>query len=388
MMKDGERKMEKQTMTADGQETDGRESLTAEKKAKKYTHINKTEREVIERLLRNNTPKKQIAKILNRSIKTIRDEIKRGSVEQRLTIKTTKKDAAIPLYETRKIYFADIAQQNYEIKRKNCGAKCKLEKCKPYVEYVEKKMKEEKWSVDAAAGHAKRFGVFENTETVTTQTLYNWIDRCLLKTRNIDLPLKLKRKTHRTVVRQHKRLYGMSIDERPAEINKRVEFGHWEGDGIVGRNKKGFLISMVERVTRIGFLFNVGDKTSIRIVEVIDGLEKQFGSLFHDIFKSITFDNGTEFSDYRNISKNERLSVYYAHPYSSWERGTNENWNGIVRRFVPKGSSFDDLSVDTVMRIQDSINNMPRKIFSYKTPQEMFVQEVDRIIGENAVRAG
>ena len=349
---------------------------------KKYNQINFEERQLIERLLSSNTPKKQIARMLNRSITTIRSEIKRGSVEQREKINTTKKDPNIPLYTSKMVYFADVGQRAYEKSRANCGCKCKVAECHDFLSYVEHQVLTKKWSLDAAAGFAKEHNLYEHT--CTTQTLYNWVDRNLSVIGNLDLPKKVMRKTHKVRVRNHKRLYGISIDERPEEVNERLEFGHWEGDGMVGKNKKGFFITLVERKTRMGFLFNVGDKQSIRIVEVVDLLEDKFGDLFPEVFKSITFDNGTEFANCVDIARCDRTKVYYAHPYSSWERGTNENWNGIVRRFVPKGTNFDTLHPDDIERIMNMINNLPRKHFHYKTPRDLFIQEIENIIDKVA----
>ena len=347
-------------------------------KNRKYNHINAEERKVIERLLRQNTPKKQIARLLNRSITTIRKEIKRGSVEQRTEIKTTKKDINVPLYTSQNVYFADLAQQDYERNRSNCGCKCKIVQCQEFVTFVERLVKEQKWSLDAAAGYAKAHGLYQNT--CSTQTLYNWVDLGLCKIKNIDLLKKTRRKTHSVKVRQHKKLYGRSIEERPAKVDLRQEFGHWEGDGIVGKNQQGHLISLVERKTGMGFLFNVGDRKAIRIVEVLDELQEQFGDLFPVIFKTITFDNGSEFASTTAMEKFGRTKIYYAHPYSAWERGTNENWNGIVRRFVPKGSSFENLQKDDIRRVESMINNLPRKRFNYQTPRDLFIDELQKII--------
>lgn len=353
-----------------------------ENTGKKYHQINYEERRIIERLLKNNTPKKQIARLLNRSITTIRKEIKRGSVEQREAIKTTKKDPNIPLFLTKQVYFADVGQRDYKANRANCGCKCKIFQCRDFVKYVENLVQTNKWSLDAAKGFAEENDLFSNM--VTTQTLYNWVDLGLMNIRNIDLPRKVMLRHHKKNVHKGKRQLGRSIDERPIEINDRIEFGHWEGDGIVGKNHKGHWISMVERKTRMGFLFNVHDKSSERIVEVIDKLEYAFGDLFSTVFKSITFDNGTEFADYESMEKNSRTVIYYAHPYTSCERGTNENWNGIVRRFAPKGSDFDTFSDDDLRRITNVINDLPRKMFDYKTPKEMFIVELEKLIDESA----
>lgn len=351
-----------------------------EDKTPKNPDLNSEERKIIERLLRANTPKKQIARTLQRNISTIRREIKRGSVEQRRPVRTNSKRADIPLYTTEYVYYADYAQRQHNTNRANCGAKRKIVVCRDLLDYVEKQvLSPKKWSLDASAGIYH----LNNPEApmVTTKTLYRWVDIGLCKIKNIDLPLKPRRKTHKDEVRQHKRLYGKSIEERPQIINDRLEFGHWEGDGIVGKDKQGHLLSFVERTTGMGFLFNVGDRKAIRVVEVIDAMEKEFGSdLFRKIFRSITFDNGVEFADAPGMEKNDRTVIYYAHPYSSWERGTNENWNGIVRRFIPKGSSFDRLKPGDVKRIQNFINGLPRKRFGYKTPEQIFSEELQRIL--------
>lgn len=352
--------------------------METEVKTNKYTHINSAERKVIERLLRQNTPKKQIARMLNRSITTIRKEIKRGSVEQRQEIKTTKKDINIPLHTSKFVYFADLAQKDYEKKRRNCGCKCKIVQCRDFVNFVERVVLEQKWSLDAAAGFVKLHHLYQST--CTTQTLYNWVDMGLCRIRNIDLNKKVQRKTHKEKSRQHKRLYGRSIEERPIKVEKRQEFGHWEGDGIVGKDKKGHLITLVERKTGMGLLFNVVDRQAFRIVDVLDELEEKLGNLFPVVFKTITFDNGTEFANAKAMEKFGRTKIYYAHPYSAWERGTNENWNGIVRRFIPKGKSFDGLQQQDMNRIENMINNLPRKRFKYQTPRDLFIREVQEII--------
>lgn len=347
---------------------------------KAYHHITLDERKLIERLLRTNTPKRQIAKLLGRSITTIRKEIKRGSVEQRTEVKTTKKDPSIPLYTSQNVYFSDIAHRDYIKKRKNCGCKCKVLVCREFLTYVEHQIINEHWSVDAANGYARAHHLFDEAKMATTQTIYNWIDTGLSAVKNIDLPLKVRRKLHTEKVRQHKRLYGRSIEERPSCVDKRLEFGHWEGDGIVGKDGKGQLITLVERSTRFGILIDVGDRKATRIVELLDHLEKQFGALFPSTFKSITFDNGPEFSNCSAMEKHDRTTIYYAHPYSSWERGTNENWNGLVRRFIPKGTSFDTVSPSALIRIQNMINSLPRKQFHYKTPKDLFIENLDALI--------
>ena len=140
------------------------------------------------------------------------------------------------------------------------------------------------------------------------------------------------------------------------------------------------MITLVERKLGVGLLLNAGSRDSRWIVNIIDSLEQQYGVYFPTIFKSITFDNGTEFSDSRAMEKDNRTKVYYAHPYSSFERGTNENWNGIVRRFIPKGSSFDKLTDKDIQRINHYINTLPRKRFGYKSPLDLWREQMADIL--------
>ena len=129
----------------------------------------------------------------------------------------------------------------------------------------------------------------------------------------------------------------------------------------------------------IGLMFNAGGRDESRIVEIPDNLEQRYGWQFSVIFKSITFDNGTEFADSAGMERHERTRVYYAHPYSSFERGTNESWNGIVRRFIPKGSSFERLKETDIDRINHYINTLPRKRFGYRTPLDLWKEQIEMI---------
>lgn len=200
-----------------------------------------------------------------------------------------------------------------------------------------------------------------------------------MKVKNIDLLLKVRRKI-KNVRKKRKKILGKSIETRPAIVESREEFGHWEDDGIVGKGRKGQLITLVERKTGIGFLFNAGNRDDKRIVEIIDDLETRYGNHFPKIFKSITFDNGSEFSDSTAMESNGRTEVYYAHPYSSFERGTNENWNGIVRRFIPKNKKLEHLDDTSLARINHFINTLPRKRFGYKTPLDLWHEQLNVIL--------
>jgi len=345
----------------------------------KREHLNFEERKTIERMLREGSNKGQISRALLRDKSTIKREIKRGSVTQRKQNKYESKAPDYPEFTEYTAYFADVGQRVYEQHRQNSGSKNKLVACTDLAAFVESKiLGYQKWSPDAAIGYAKAKNLFPGQE-ISTKTFYNWIDDGLVKVKNIDLLLKVRRKPN-SARKERKKVLGKSIDERPAIAETREEFGHWEGDGIVGKNQQGHLITLVERKLGVGLLFNAGSRESERIVKVMDSLEQQYGKYFSTIFKSFTFDNGSEFADSAAMERDSRTQVFYAHPYSSFERGTNENWNGIVRRFIPKGSSFDKLTDRDIQRINHYINTLPRKRFGYKTPLDLWNEHVDSIM--------
>jgi len=346
---------------------------------RKREHLTEAERKTIERMLRVGANKGEIARALYRNKSTIKREIKRGTVVQRKRDPYESKDPNRPEHIEYTAYFSEVGQRVYEQRRGNCGSKNKVVGCADLVAFVENKVLcEEKWSPDAAIGYAKVNNLFPGQE-FSTRTFYNWVNDGLVRVKNLDLLLKVRRRA-KSPRRERKKVLGKSIEERPAIVETREEFGHWEGDGIVGKKQQGHLITLVERKLGVGLLFNAGSKESEKTVEIIDSLEKRYGRHFRELFKTITFDNGTEFSDSAAMERDNRTQVYYAHPYSSFERGTNENWNGIVRRFIPKGSSFDKLTDEDIQRINHYINTLPRKRFGYKTPLDLWNQQMAAIL--------
>jgi len=331
--------------------------------ARTFKHLTEFERGSIYSLLEEGYTPSTIAKKLKRHRSTICREIKRGSTTQKKTNLTT--------YET---YFPETGQAVYEKNRLACGNKSKLLKAEPFLQYVEQKIIEEKWSLDVVVGKAKLS--MDRSEMVCTKTLYSYIDQCLLKIRNMDLLLKLHRKPRKNVNRANKRVYGDSISQRPKTIEERNEFGHWEIDTVIGK-KSGdqVLLTLAERISRKHLIIPLASKCSQAVDNAIKELKIKFDSLFNCLFKSITADNGSEFSNLNNHG----VKTYFAHPYSAWERGTNEHHNGLIRRFIPKGKAIKDLT-KSQERIQNWCNNLPREILGYKTPEEVFMYEVQQLI--------
>jgi len=164
-----------------------------------------------------------------------------------------------------------------------------------------------------------------------------------------------------------------SIEMRPKEANERSEYGHWEGDLIIGKRKKGWvLLTFTERMTREEIIIKIKGKANEYVIKAMNGLERKYGKRFYSKFKTITFDNGVEFMDYCGMEKSclrkkKRTNIYYAHPYCSGERGTNENNNRMIRRWIPKGVSMDNISPSYIKQIENWLNNYPRNMFGYKS---------------------
>ena len=333
---------------------------------RKNKHLSLTERVKIELLSNEGKTPYAIAKRLDRPINTILNELKRGKVDQ---IKQGKHV---------RCYYADTGQDQYEKNRKNSCRTFKLLEAIEFVNYVEGQMIEDKWSVDAAVGKAKLSGKFKSS--VCTRTFYNYIDMGLMRIRNIDLPLKVRRSEKGTRIKANKRILGDSIEIRPAHIDERQEFGHWEIDTVIGSKAKDdeSLLTIVERVTRNTLIRKIPGKTAEAVMKEMERIREEFGSLFNQIFKTITSDNGSEFAFLSDL-KNEGIGVYYTHPYSSFERGTNENHNGLLRRFIPKGKRISSYSREAIERIEEWCNSLPRKILGYRTPEELFEAQLDLI---------
>ena len=200
---------------------------------------------------------------------------------------------------------------------------------------------------------------------------------------NKDLPVKKNEKKKYDKVRRTRAQKGDSIEKRPEVVNTRETFGHWEMDtvlGLRGKTKKSLLV-LTERKTRKEIIMELKKHTAAEVVKALNRLERKWGKLFYKVFQTITVDNGSEFADFEGLEKaarrkGSRLKLYYCHPYSSYERGSNENQNRMVRRQVPKGTDFDTLPEGTVESIEIWINNYPRPMFDYGTAEERFNEEL------------
>lgn len=165
----------------------------------------------------------------------------------------------------------------------------------------------------------------------------------------------------------------LSIEERPAEVADRTVPGHWEGDLIMGKYKRTALGTLVERTTRYTILVPLKAKDA---VSVRKAYAKELGKLPKEIKKTLTYDQGKEMSEHKQFTIDTGIQVYFAHPGSPWERGTNENTNGLIRQYFPKGTEFDKVTVREIKRVQRELNDRPRAVLHFKKPDEVIVSRV------------
>ena len=339
-----------------------------------FKHLGAIDRARIERLYTIEHCKiPDIAKIMRVHISTIYRELKRGEY-YRIDPRT---------YEYFKSYSCNIAQGRYSALLKCKGIKKKITENPELAAFIERKIVNDKYSP-----HAAIVAIRENDfkTKICERTIYNYINSGVFGSiRMSELPYRRKKKRRRKIKIVNPSLVKdkKTIDNRP-NIDDRSEFGHWEIDTVIGRkNEKCCIFVMTERKTRQELIFKIDDRTSRSVSKIIDQLEAKFGlDNFKKIFKSFTSDNGREFLmtdllERSNLKdKEKRIELYYAHPYSSYERGSNENNNKLIRRHIPKGRSFKDKSQKDMDRIADWINHYPRKLFQDKSSSELFNSEL------------
>ena len=341
--------------------------------SRKGKHLNKYERGKIDILYSQGYSAYQIGKILNRAPNTIRNELKRGTT----TI------MGLHFEEVR--YLPDRGQAIYleNRKRSKRPLKARQAEYQEFINYVEEKVLKKKWSLDAARGYALHSNKFTKEQVVSIGTLYNYVERGVLNIRNIDLPMKPRlrlKKEPSPRIRKHKRLIGQSIESRPQSIDKRIECGHWEIDTVIGKKVKSpALLTLTERCTRKEIIEKMEDKSAEEVMKALRRIENRVPN-FRRVCKSITTDNGLEFARLCELEKRLGISVYYAHPYSAYERGSNERNNREIRKYIPKSTDIGQYSHEQIRLIEEKINTMPRRLFDYATSEELYNREVRRLI--------
>lgn len=327
-----------------------------------YQQLSIAEREAIQIGLWEGKSLRLIAYSLRRNPATIFRELKRN------------------IWEDRRRYFPRLAHQRARNRIQARGTRARL-KCPFIRDYVVQKLKDD-FSPEQIAG---RLHFDHPSYSVSPEAIYQYIyaqyrrggwSDCIGE----DLRKYLKR-GHK--VRKPKYIpfpvekgciaNRIWIDERPRSVEQRKEWGHWEGDSIVSRKSLVALNTLVERVTGLVFISKIQNTTA---QETTQAVTQRLQCLPKPLRKTLTVDNGHENAGHQAITKEIQTNVFFAHPYHSWERGTNENTNGLIRWYVPKGTDFAIINEDRIKAIEHKLNTRPRKRLGWQTPLEVFNQRV------------
>lgn len=332
---------------------------------KKYERLTLVERTIIGTLLRSGHKKSVIAERLGRTRSTISREVNKWGKDP-------------------KDYDAKLAQWYAEDDYTNKHNKDKLSTYPRLKKYVYKMLKE-RWSPEQIAGRIKLDYPDDPTMRISHEAIYLYIYRQPQGKENKRLiALLTYHKSRRRSSKQNNRAKGkikdaVSIDLRPAHVSERSQSGHWEGDLMIGANQASAIGTLVERKTRYTYIIKMKDRRS---ETVTTNFRDHLDHLNPSLKRTLTYDNGFEMTNHKWLSEQTGMAIYFAHPYSSWERGTNENTNGLIRRFLPKKTDFNSVSWRTLNYIQDKLNNRPRKVLHYRTPTEALELE-KQIINSN-----
>lgn len=317
---------------------------------KTYVHLTETERELIASMRWEGKGPSEIAWVLNRDKGTISRELRRN---------------ASPEYSC---YTPCRAQKRSDQRKLTARHDRPLLKNKKIQQYVRRKLKVG-WSPEIIAGRLKSNGQSISHEAIY-QLIYHWDtpDREQLISQLCRAHRKRRIKGKGRKVRKTKIPNRVSIDARPKSVDQRKQFGHWESDTLVSRKSKSALHSIIERKTRILRLSKLKRKTAAETNKaVIRALKK----LPAKAKRTLTMDNGTENAKHEELTATIGIKCYFAHPYAAWQRGSNEQINGLIRRYLPKGTDFSKIDKEQIKKIEKLINNRPRKCLGFKTPLEV-----------------
>lgn len=328
----------------------------------KQHYMTYPERVRLETLLKEKRSVAYIAGQLGFSRQTIYNEIKRGLYRH---------DCG--WYDEQR-YSADRAQQLTSYRQAAKGRPLKIGHDHRYAEFLEHTIADRGFSPAAALAEARAQGCYKTS--ICTSTLYSYIEKRVFR-RLTEQQLWVKRRQKKKEQRPENRIAHPklpSIEQRPAEISLRQEYGHWEMDLIVSaKGGRSALLTLTERLQRKEIIRKLPDRRAETVRRALDELERQTPD-FREKFKSITTDNGSEFMQYeqlrRSIYGGQRFQLWYCHSYAAWEKGSNENHNRMIRRFFPKGTNFDSVSEQEIQRVQDWLNSYPRKILNWKSPDQ------------------
>lgn len=338
---------------------------------KGYKHLTYNDRLKIDLMIRHGHSVGEIAAEIGCSLNTIYNELKRGRYMHRNSDLTEEER-----------YNPDGAEERYRRLKREKGRGLKIGNDMQFVNFVENMILNHKYSPAAVLMKIEQENLQFDTK-ICLSTLYNYIRQGVflhVELKACPSPRHKRKKKVLGTPKQKRVSRGTSIEKRPEEVNERNTVGHWEMDTVVGPQGKSHkcLLVLSERKLRYEIIEILDSKTSAEVIRALDRIERRLGEKrFRELFQSITVDNGPEFNDFEGIERSRRnrknrTKVYYCHPYSFYERGLNENQNLFIRRFIPKGMNFDDLTNKEVKEIERWINTYPRKLFEGKSAQQLY----------------
>jgi len=311
----------------------------------KYKQLTEVQRYQIEALNKAQKEQKEIAEIIGVSASTICRELRRNTGLRGYRPKQAHSLALTRRKEASKAIKMTVTVINL------CETKLKLD-----------------WSPEQVSGWLK----IEEGMSLSHERIYQhvWSDK-----RQGGTLYKHLRQSHK----KRKKQYGskdkrgqirnrISIDDRPEIVEHKTRLGDWEIDTVIGKNHQGALVTIVDRASKFTLIKKVNSKHA----EVVTHATITLLQPYLDKTLTITADNGKEFAGHEEMAEKLNASVYFAHPYHSWERGLNENHNGLIRQYLPKGMALDKVSEEDISVIQSKLNNRPRKLLNYKTPNEVY----------------
>ncbi len=324
-------------------------------KKKQFKHFSQRERETISRRLAAGDSLRAIAQRLHRHPSTISRELRKNNM-------------------TPKTYWAIDADFKSDVRKEHPKRPKKILNDDILREYIHEQLRL-KWSPEQIAKRIKIAYPNDMTMRVSHETIYTYLyclPRGTLKKELMEhLRRERKERQKRTALHKMRRVIPdmVSISERPLEVADRIVPGHWEGDLIVGKGHKSAIGTLVERTTRTVILVPVKAKDAATVRKAF---EKELRTVPKQMKRSMTYDRGMEMFEHKLFTKHTKMKVYFADPYSPWQRGTNENTNGLIRQFFPKGTDLSVHSRKHIKHVQDLLNGRPRKVLGFETPYEAF----------------
>lgn len=262
-------------------------------------------------------------------------------------------------------YWPSRAQHMFQERRKRRPRKLDDDRLNNYV----RRGLVQRWSPEQIAGRSRRYFRHQPRRWLSHSTVYRWIAGDAYRQYWESF---LRFGQHRRQPETRGKMPARAeIAGRPAAVDERRRFGDWEGDTIVSKQRRGGLVTLVER--KSGFAL-VAKVQRLKAQNVARAAIRQFAMLPRRLRRTATFDNGKEFANHEKITRATGIDIYFARPYHAWERGSNESFNGLLRQFFPKGTDFTGISPLEVKHVHDLLNDRPRKRFGYRTPREVLSQ--------------